>query len=141
MIVVDDTLLLAVLAGSLPTQLEEAAAARELATTGSWYWRLGRAVLDPTATGSLSRTFADLTTDGQARVGAGLRSLPAEIGLVSLRRLVPVMAALDTGRRLNLLTAEAVAAALVLDADLAVTTRSSLLDDACERVGIQVVLL
>jgi hypothetical protein len=137
-IVVDDTLLLAVLAGSVPGDLQGVAAARELATTGSWYWRLGRAVLDPTSAGTLSRAFADLTTEGQERVGAGLHSLPAEIGLVSLRRLVPVMTALDSGRRLNLLTAEAVAAALLLDADIAVTTRSSLLDGACDRLGIPV---
>jgi hypothetical protein len=51
------------------------------------------------------------------------------------------MAALDSGRRLNLLTAEAVASALVLDADLAVTTRSPLLDDACARLGVHVMVV
>lgn len=141
MIVVDDTLLLAVLSGSVPPGLQDASAARELATTGSWYWRLGRAVLDPTSSGSLSRAFAGLSEDGQQRVEAGLHTLPAEIGLVSLRRLVPVMTVLDSGRRLNLLTAEAVASALLLDADIAVTTRSPLLDDACDRLGIQVHLI
>jgi hypothetical protein len=140
-IVVDDTLLLAVLAGSVPPGLQDASAARELATTGSWYWRLGRAVLDPTSAGTLSRAFADLSREGQERVEAGLQALPAEIGLVSLRRLVPVMTALDSGRRLNLLAAEAVASALLLDADIAVTTRSPLLEDACDRLGIQVHLI
>jgi hypothetical protein len=140
-IVIDDTLLLGVLAGSVPSGLQGASAARELATTGSWYWRRGRAVLDPTSAGAMSRAFAELSQEGQRRVEAGLHSLPAEIGLVSLRRLVPVMTALDSGRRLNLLTAEAVASALLLDADIAVTTRSPLLDDACDRLGIQVHLI
>ena len=67
--------------------------------------------------------------------------MPAEIGLVSLRRLVPVMTTLDSGRRLNLLTAEAVASALLLDADLAVTASSPLLDDVCDRLGIHVHLI
>jgi hypothetical protein len=59
----------------------------------------------------------------------------------SLRRLVPIMTVLNTGRRLNLLTGEAVAAAVALDADVAVTTRSALLNDACDRLGIQVHLM
>lgn len=51
------------------------------------------------------------------------------------------MAALGNDRPLNLLTAEAGAAALVLDADIAVTTRSPLLDEACDRVGVEVLNL
>lgn len=141
MIVVDDALLLGALAGSAPHGLQDASAARALATTGSWYWRLGRAILDPSSAGTLSRAFADLSEEGQQRVEAGLHSLPAEIGLVSLRRLVPVMTALDSGRRLNLLTAEAIASALLLEADIGVATRSTLLEDACGRLGIQVHLI
>ena len=141
MIVIDDALLLGVLAGAAPSSVQEAAVASQLATTGSWYWRLTRAVFDERSTGSLSRAFAGLADDEQERVRDGLHSLPAEIGLASLRKLVPVMAALDRGRRLNLLTAEAIAAALVLDADIVVTTRSALLDDACDRVGVEVVLI
>jgi hypothetical protein len=140
-IVVDDTLLLSVLAGSAPRPVQEAGAASAVATTGAWYWRLTRAVLDQRSNGSLSQAFARLPDEDQQRVREGLRSLPAEIGLVSLRRLVPVMAALDGRRRLNLLAAEAVAAALVLDADIAVTTRSVLLDDACDRFGVTVRLI
>jgi len=136
-VVVDDTLLLAVLAGSAP----RAALVGDVSTTGSWYWRLTRAVLDDRSTGSLTRAFLRLPEEDQQRVREGLRSLPNEIGLLSFRRLVPIMAALEGVRRLNLLTAEAVAAALVLDADIAVTTRSPLLDGACERLGIQVHLI
>jgi hypothetical protein len=98
-------------------------------------------VLDDRSTGSLSQAFSGLPDEDRLRVLEGLRSLPGEIGLVSFRRLVPIMAALDSGRRLNLLTAEAVASALVLDADLAVTTRSPLLDDACARLGVHVMVV
>jgi hypothetical protein len=139
-IVVDDTLLLAVLAGTTPFSTLGSVAG-DVASTGSWYWRLTRAVLDDRSGGSLTQAFNRLPGDDQQRVRAGLRLLPAEIGLLSFRRLVPVMAALDSGRRLNLLTAEAVASSLLLDADIAVTTRSPLLDDACERLGIQVHLI
>jgi hypothetical protein len=48
------------------------------------------------------------------------------------------MSALTVGRRLNLLTAEAIAAAVVLDASIVVTTDSALLTDACTRVGVEV---
>jgi hypothetical protein len=140
-IVIDDTLLLGVLAGAAPAPALEAAAASEVATTGSWYWRLTRAVLDEGSSGSLSHAFGRLAEEDQRRVRDGLRSLPLEVGLLSLRHLVPIMAALDSGRRLNLLTAEAIAAALVLEADIAVTTRSALLEAACERIGIDVVLI
>jgi len=140
-ILVDDALLLGVLAGtvSLPSL---GPVAENVATTGSWYWRLTRAVLDDRSTGSLTQAFIRLPSDDQQRVRESLRLLPAEIGLLSFRRVVPVMAALDSGpRRLNLLTAEAVASALLLEAEITVTTRSTLLDDACDRLGIQVHLI
>jgi hypothetical protein len=47
------------------------------------------------------------------------------------------MAALQVGRQLNLLTAEAVAVAVVLDASIVVTTDSPLLSDTCARLGIE----
>lgn len=141
MIVVDDTLLLGVLAGSASLASLGPAAA-DVATTGSWYWRLTRAVLDGRSTGALTQAFNRLPADDQGRVREGLVVLLAEIGLLSFRRVVPVMAALDSGqRRLNLLTAEAVASAVLLEADIATTTRSSLLDDTCQRLGIQVRLI
>jgi hypothetical protein len=65
-----------------------------------------------------------------------LDQLPAEIGLLSLRRLVPVMAALPG--QLNLLTAEAVAAAVVLGARIAVSTASPLVTAAADSVGVSV---
>jgi hypothetical protein len=67
---------------------------------------------------------------------AVLTDLPSGIGLVDARTLVPVMAALPG--QLNFLTAEAVAAAIIVDGKIAVTTQSMPLTDAAEAVGIDV---
>jgi hypothetical protein len=113
-VIVDDALLLAILAeqeGVSEALLPTAAEAGEVFTTGSWYWRLARALARP-GQGALSRALVASSEDEQRRVHNALDQLPAEIGLLSMRRLVPVMAALPG--QLNLLTAEAVAAAVVL---------------------------
>ena len=65
-----------------------------------------------------------------------MADLPAEIGLISLRRLVPVMRALPG--QLNLLTAEAVAAALILGGSIVVRTESPLLAHAAATAGVTV---
>jgi hypothetical protein len=86
---------------------------------------------------SLSMTPSSLAAsseDEQRRVHNALDQLPAQIGLLSMRRLVPVMAALPG--QLNLLTAEAVAAAVVLGARIAVSTASPLLTAAADSVGV-----
>jgi hypothetical protein len=137
-LVVDDALLFAVLAETAPDDLQTAVDQRELFTTGSWYWRLSRALHDPETAGALSRGMNSLTVDQQARVTDSVQRLPPQVGLLSLRELVPVMAALQVERRLNLLTAEAVAAAIVLDASIVVTTQSALLTDTCTRLDIPV---
>lgn len=138
MLVIDDALLFAVLGGVADEELQAAGNRGEVFTTGSWYWRLSRALHDRTSTGSLSRAMDDLTTEQQAKVVASVERLPANVGLLSLRDLVPVMTALGAGRRLNLLTAEAVAAAVVIDATIMVTTESPLLTDSCTRLGVEV---
>lgn len=138
MVVIDDALLLAVLAERIPSSapvLFEAAANGEVFTTGCWYWRLGRAMAHPT-TGALSRGLAVLSDPEQRRARSAIEELPEEIGLLSLRRLVSVMQALPG--QLNLLTAEAVAAASVLQAPLMVTTDSSLLNSAARDAGVAV---
>jgi hypothetical protein len=137
MLVVDDALLLAVLAETAPEDLQAALDQGELFTTGSWYWRLSRALRDMGTAGALSRGMDNLTVGQQARVIASIHRLPPQVGLLSLRELVPVMAALQVGRQLNLLTAEAVAVAVVLDASIVVTTDSPLLSDTCARLGIE----
>jgi hypothetical protein len=138
LLIVDDRLLLEVLSGTQSPSLERfvlAAAAGELCTTGSWYWRLGRALSRP-GRGALTRVFADLSEPEQARVRAALNDLPPGIGLLSLRTLVPIMRTLPG--QLNLLTAEAIAAGLVLDATIAVTTPSELLATSAAEVGVDV---
>ena len=138
MVVVDDALLLAVLTGQsfgpLAPLMAEAARG-ELFTTGSWYWRLARALANP-GTGALSRVLVTMSDEEQRQAETALRELPDEIGLLSLRRLVPVMRALPG--QLNLLTAEAVAAAVVLNARIVVTTDSPLLAQAARSAGVTV---
>jgi hypothetical protein len=67
---------------------------------------------------------------------AVLTDLPRGIGLVDARTPVSVMAALPG--QLNFLTAEAVAAAIILEGKIAVTTQSKPLSDTAEAVGIDV---
>jgi hypothetical protein len=104
-------------------------------TTGAWYWRLARVLARP-GRGALSRALASSSEDERRRVGHASDHLPAGIGLLSMRRLDPVMAALPG--QLNLLTAEAVAAAVVLAARIAVSTASPLLAAAASSVDVVV---
>ena len=138
MFVVDDALLLAILAGSTSASVARfvaAASQGEVFTTGSWYWRLSRALAHP-GTGALSRALAALADNERRRTLDALEELPEEIGLLSLRRLIPVMAVVPGN--VNLLTAEAVAAATVLGATIAVTTQSGMLDRAAVAAGVTV---
>ena len=138
MLVVDDVVLLAVVAERVPAHLDFVRHASDdgtIATTGCWYWRLGRALAHPSG-GALSRAIAALGDDERAAAARALASLPDHVELLSLRRLVPVMSALPG--QLNMLTAEAVAAAAVLDADLVVTTHSELLVGTAQHAGVAV---
>ena len=96
-------------------------ASGEVFTTGSWYYRLGRAVSAGPGTGALSGRFQALDDSVRRRVLTSLEDLPDQIGLLSLRVVVPVMQALTVTRPLNFLNAEALRAALLLDASIAVT--------------------
>ena len=62
--------------------------------------------------------------------------LPDEIGLIGPRTLVPVMAGLNTPRRLTYLSAEAMALAILTDATVAVRTDSPPLREACQALQI-----
>jgi len=136
-IVVDDHTLLAVLARSAGADLLSQADGGEVFTTGSWYYRLARAVRDRQFSGSLSRRLASLSADVRRDVLGSLGSLPDEIGLQSPRILVPVMASLSADiRRLNHLNAEALASALILPAGLQVVVASDVLRSACSALGI-----
>ena len=127
MIVIDDQVLLAVLSDTAPDDITAAVANGEVFTTGSWYYRLGRAVTAGTGTGALSGRFQALDISVRQRVWASLEDLPDQIGLLSLRVVVPVMQALAVTRLLNFLNAEALGAALLLDASIAVTVDAPLL--------------
>lgn len=137
MIVVDDHTLLAVLAKSADPDLQRSADENEIFTTGSWYYRLARAVRDRQFSGSLSRQLQSLPADVHRLVVTSLEDLPQQIGLQSPRVLVPVMASLSAGiRRLNHLNAEALASALVLQAELRVGVASDVLRSASSTLGI-----
>lgn len=137
-LVVDDVLLLSVLAGEPSDDLRQAMQRGELFTTGSWYYRLGRAAYDQSFSGALSSAIDALSLARRVQAVAALDALPREIGLLDMRDLVPVMRRLDVGRHLNFLTAETVATALSLDAAIRVTTDSPLLNDTCRALGIDV---
>lgn len=77
-----------------------------------------------------------MAEDEQRRGQRSVGELPEEIGLLSLRRRVPVMAALPA--QLNLLKAEAVAAAVVLGSTIVVTTTSPILATAASSAGVDV---
>jgi hypothetical protein len=137
LVVIDDAVLLDVLAGLASDEILEALQGNDVFTTGCWYYRLSRAVHSDRVGGSLSRHLGGLDVDRQVRVVAALDRLPDSIGLLSLRDLVPVMRALRVSRPLNLLNAEALAAALVLDAALVVSTDSPLLREAAAELGVE----
>ena len=135
-LVVDDLLLLTALAGSASDELMAAMRGAELFTTSSWYYRLARATHDEGFSGALSSAVEALPSDDQASVRANLDRLPPSIGLVDARRLVPVMARLHVPRRLNFLAAEAVAASVLLEGAIRVTTQAPLLASACRALAI-----
>lgn len=141
MYVVDDQLLLDVLSGHATPSLLASVAAGEVFTTASWYYRLGRAVAAGSGSGSLSGRFEALDESSRDLVRTGLDVLPEEVGLVSLRIVVPVMRAVSTRHRLNFLNAEALGAALLLDGTILVTTDAPMLREAADvlAVGYEVV--
>ena len=135
-IVIDDRLLLDGLAGRAPALVAAALEDGSAFTTSSWYYRLGRAVFAGSGTASLSGRLAGLPPSTLQRVQGELEHLPESIGLLHPKVVVPVMFTLRVGRPVNLLTAEALAVAALLDASLAVTTDAALLRDGAARLGI-----
>lgn len=136
MYVVDDQLLLDVLSGEATPDLLASVAAGEVFTTASWFYRLGRAVIAGSGSGSLSGSFEALEESSRDLVLTGLDVLPDEVGLVSLRIVVPVMRAVSTRHRLNFLNAEAVGAALLLDGTILVTTDAPMLREATDALAV-----
>lgn len=87
-------------------------------TTGYWYVRLCLAVGRLTG-GRLSGPFVALPTARRRRALTAVLELPREIGLLSLRRLGPVIGDLAPHHPpMNALTREALAAAVALRAEV-----------------------
>jgi hypothetical protein len=83
----------------------------------------------------LSGPFASLPHDARARAIEGLLTLPASIGLLSLRDLGPVIGQLRVRHDLNILAMEALAAASRLEAEVFLSAPSPRLLDALRAEG------
>lgn len=116
-LLVDDHLLLRVLLGDEPPALRPGGGV--LATTGLWYHRLCRALVDEVVVGSMSRRLGNVDDAVAADVVGTVIDLPESIQLVSLRTLGwPMGDLVRVGARLNLLSLEALAAARHLSAEI-----------------------
>lgn len=140
MIVVDDRLLFEVLSGTETAEFAEHAVGG-IATTFSWYYRLSRALSTGRVDGSLTREFAALSDDRRRYVHGLLEDLPNTIEMIHPRDLVPPMSAVAALTTVNFLTAEAIAASLVLEAPIAVSTRSALMGRAAAVAGVEYFVL
>lgn len=134
-LLLDDQLLGIVLRGDeLPAPLSSDPT---IATTGYWYVRLCQAVLGVAErTGTLSGPFITLPSGRREQAIAAALELPEEIGLVSLRELGPVIGRLRARHQLNILSVEALAAAVYLNATVALSVSSPRLEDAMRAEGV-----
>lgn len=136
MLVVDDALLLLVLAGAATSRVQEAFEAGEVFTTGTWYYRLANALRSRPIEGALTTAFRSLGPPEQRLVEARIQALPTSIGLLDYRKLVPIMTALDVERPVNMLAADAIATAIVVDGPILVRTDAPLVRVNALAVGI-----
>jgi len=83
----------------------------------------------------LSSPFANLSEPQRVRAINSLIELPDEIELLSLRHLGPVIGRLRSRHSLNLLAAEALAAATALEADVFLSAPSPKLEVAIVAEG------
>jgi hypothetical protein len=114
--VVDDQLLLLHLAGRDSWRPQ----GTEVATTASWWFRLARA-LERRGSSSLSRLVNTFEPDDREHLTRAITRLPARIAVAHPRQIVPHAAALSARLGLNLLAAEALATALVVDGRIVVS--------------------
>ena len=126
-VVIDDRLLLDVLAGRAPAFVAEQLRSGDVFTTSSWYYRLGRAVFSGSGTGALSGPVSTFDRDVRRHVLSTLQDLPDDVGLLHPRVVVPVMFALRVRRQLNVLSADALAVALLVGGGVVVTTDTPML--------------
>jgi hypothetical protein len=135
--VVDDATLLTILAREAGQELLSLADEGEVLTTGSWYYRLHRAMHDPASTGALTRMASALPAAGRSFLWSTIDDPPQEIVIPGPRLVVPVMGSLRLTQRVNHLTAEALAVALVAGAAIRVSVEAPMLDQACRELGIE----
>ncbi len=135
-VVIDDRLLLDVLAGRAPAIVSTELRSGGVFTTSAWYYRLGRAAFSGSGEGALSGPLTSLGVDVRQRVLAALQELPDTVGLLHARLVVPVMLALRVRRQLNVLNAEALAVATLVDGRLLVTTDAPVLRAGAEELGV-----
>ncbi len=139
-VLVDDHLLREVLLEQEPPWLSRARGGGQLATTGLWYYRLCSALRGPGVAGSLSGPIASLPGDLRTGVMEQVVRLPGTIRLLSLRDASWPAAGYAARYGLNLLAAEAVAAA-VLTGSAIVTAAGNLpprLAAAAQGEGVRV---
>jgi len=122
LILVDDYLLATLLVGTPPDDLAVLVRGHQVGTTNLFYARLSRRTAGERATGGLP---ADTPAHLRAAVANQLQHLPKGIVIVPMRELAWPMGQLAAEfRGLSLLGAEAVAAAVHLDATLCVRDRN-----------------
>lgn len=135
-LLLDDRLLLAVLLHDESRALAALTRRRSIFTTGLWYYRLCHAIRSEVVTGALSGPFASAEPAIRARAASALVQLPDGVALLSLRDLAPTMAELVERHRLNAMSLEALASAVVLGADIALAVEGenpSLIDAAGQK--------
>jgi hypothetical protein len=125
-ILVDDH----ILAARYAQEAFRPSAAFPLATTSCWWWRLASAI-SGSRSGALSRLLGDVEEPLEA-----IEALPDAVRVLDLRSLIPMMSEFASAFRLNLLAAEALAAAELLGADIVVGQDTPRLREAARVRGI-----
>ena len=142
MIVIDDGLVLALLSGSTATEVEELRPGVDddiPLTTGSWYFRLCRAVVG----GRRGRLTKDLdaldSSDAQVVEQRLLQPPPDRLRIIGMADVAPTAALLANQHRLNSLSAEALALAFLEATSIVVSARNDgpPLRRAAEAEGIE----
>ena len=106
-----------------------------LLTTYLWWWRLGSAVRRG-AGGALQRRMGPLPFDSSVTLIELVGALPSRVEIVDPITLMPVAADLAATWHLNVISAEPLAAALLLGAEILVATDNPNLARAAAEVGV-----
>ncbi len=120
-LLVDDRLLLSILLDDRSSELKAVMRRRPIYTTGHWYYRLCHAMQSTEFTGALSGPIKRAPEVIQRRVTQSLVRLPDDIGMLSMRDYAMTMAELSQSHRLNILSLEALAASVILPAEVALS--------------------